>query len=655
MYPVSDAYLEKIKDDSIAVDWRGTLTTKNNLHYDFDSESIVGGTLSITHEISSDSSVELGTAYTSEIKISLYMQLDRYILYDGTIQIEFGLELGDGTYEWIPSNTYYITEATRTGDLIAITGYDAMSKMDAVAESQFTDMTPYEIMESCCENTGVELGNTEEEFENFINGTDYVSEYVTDEASTKTYSAILQAVSQMMGGYVTIDNDKLYFRQYKMEADRIYGDDDRFSLEMADYESWYSGMTYTKIKDNTVEVLGDTEGLVLNMGINTFMQYGLDEALLVKYQNIFDSITTYIFTPFTATLTIDPSLRVGDIVSFTGNGVVSGKVAPVTSITYKSSGTMEIKCGGENPKLKDKSGNLSDTAQYLLNSATENKIVYYNFENYEQLVCGDNDEIELFDIGFVTSGGLQLILQGEILLDVETTETADNGTYTIGDAEAKIRYVYDNNEIEGFYPTETYCDGKHILNLFYTLIPDNEVASHRFVGYLSMSGGSASIDEYNAKTMIYGQGLYASSKPWDGKIDIEESIPTITTDRTDVFSVSPIADNVVAGADVPTSSTITETIGGIRVTFPQFTISGIYDTVSHAEIIRSFTMDSTQAHAGTYDTDFVEINSNNQYHLIESFSYVGTIETIDTGYLDKVEIDTTEFDTISSIEAAEEG
>lgn len=655
MYPVSDAYLEKIKSDSITVDWRGTLTTKNNLHYDFDSESIVGGTLSITHEISSDSAIELGTAYTSEIKISLYMQLDRYILYDGTIQIEFGLELEDGTYEWIPSNTYYITEATRTGDLIAITGYDAMSKMDAVAESQFTDMTPYEIMEACCENTGVELGNTEEEFENFINGTEYVSEYVTDEESTKTYSAILQAVSQMMGGYVTIDNDKLYFRQYKMDADRIYGDDDRFSLEMADYESWYSGMTYTKIKDNTVEVLGNTEGLVLNMGINTFMQYGLDESLLVKYQNIFDSITTYIFTPFTATLTIDPSLRVGDIVGFTGNGVVSGKVAPVTSITYKSSGTMEVKCGGENPKLKDKSGNLSDTAQYLLNSATENKIVYYNFENYEQLVCGDNDEIELFNIGFVSSGGLQLILQGEILLDVETTETADNGTYTIGDAEAKIRYVYDDNEIEGFYPTETYCDGKHILNLFYTLIPNNEVASHRLIGYLSMSGGNASIDEYNAKTMIYGQGLYASSKPWDGKIDIEESIPTITTIRTDVFGISPIVENVVAGADVPTPFAISETVSGIRVTFSQFTMSGIYDTVSASEIVGSFTMDSRPDHLGTYDSDFVEINVNNQYHLIESFSYAGTSETIDTGYLDKVEIDTTEFDTISSIEAVEEG
>lgn len=655
MYPVSDAYLEKIKSDSITMDWRGTLTTKDNLHYDFDSEAIVAGTLSITHEISSDSTIELGTAYTSEIKISLYMQLDRYVLYDGTIQIEFGLELEDGTYEWIPSNTYYITEATRTGDLIAITGYDAMSKMDAMATSQFTDMTPYEIMESCCENTGVELGNTEEEFENFINGTDFVSEYVTDEETTKSYSTILQAVSQMMGGYVTIDNDKLYFRQYKMDADRVYGDDDRFSLEMADYESWYSGMTYTKVRDNTVEVLGDTEGLVYNMGINTFMQYGLDEVLLAKYQAIFDSITTYVFTPFTATLTIDPSLRVGDIVSFTGNGVVSGKVAPITSITYKSSGTMEVKCGGENPKLKDKSGNLSETTQYLLNSTTENKIVYYNFENQEELVCGDNDEIELFNISFVTSSATQLILQGEILLDVETTETISNGTYTIGDAEAKVRYVYDNNEIEGFYPTETYQDGKHILNLFYPLIPNKNVESHRFIGYLSMNGGNASIEEYNAKTMVYGQGLYASSKPWDGTITIEESISSITTTRTDVFGISPIAENVVAGADVPTPSAISETISGIRVTFSQFTMSGIYDTVSASEIVKSFILDTTEQHIGTYDTDYVEISSNNQYHLKESFSYAGTSESIDTGYLDKVEIDTTEFNTISSIEAVEEG
>jgi hypothetical protein len=650
MYPVSDAYLEKIKSDSIAMDWRGTLTTKDNLHYDFDSEAIVEGTLSITHEISSDSTIELGTAYTSEIKISLYMQLDRYVLYDGTIQIEFGLELEDGTYEWIPSNTYYITEATRTGNLIAITGYDAMSKMDAVAKSQFTDMTPYEIMESCCENTGVELGNTEEEFENFINGTDYVSEYVTDDESTKSYSAILQAVSQMMGGYVTIDNDKLYFRQYKMDADRVYGDDDRFSLEMADYESWYSGMTYTKIRDNKVEVLGDTEGLVYNMGTNTFMQYGLDEALLVKYQAIFDSITTYVFTPFTATLTIDPSLRVGDIVSFTGNGVVSGKVAPVTSITYKSSGTMEIKCGGENPKLKDKSGNISETTQYLLNSANENKIVYYNFENQEELICGDNEEIELFNISFVTSSATQLILQGEILLDVETSEITDGDTYTVGDAVARVRYVYDNNEIEGFYPTETYQDGKHILNLFYPLIPNKNVESHRFIGYLSMSGGNASIEEYNSKNMIYGQGLYASSKPWDGTITIEESISSIVTTRTDVYTMSPITDTAEISPIESYSSAINETVSGIRVTLSQFTMSGIYDTVSASEIVGSFTMDSRTDHLGTYDPDFVEINTNNQYHLKEAFSYSGVAETIDSGTLKKIEVDTGEFATISNVQ-----
>jgi hypothetical protein len=650
MYPVSDAYLEKIKSDSIAIDWRGTLTTKDNLHYDFDSESIVEGTLSITHEISSDSTIELGTAYTSEIKISLYMQLDRYVLYDGTIQIEFGLELEDGTYEWIPSNTYYITEATRTGDFIAITGYDAMSKMDKMATSQFTDMTPYEIMESCCENTGVELGNTEEEFENFINGTDFVSEYVTDGESTKSYSAILQAVSQMMGGYVTIDNDKLYFRQYKMDADRVYGDDDRFSLEMADYESWYSGMTYTKIRDNTVEVLGDTEGLVYNMGTNTFMQYGLDEALLAKYQAIFDSITTYVFTPFTATLTIDPSLRVGDIVSFTGNGVVSGKVAPVTSITYKSSGTMEIKCGGENPKLKDKSGNVSETTQYLLNSANENKIVYYNFENHEELICGDNEEIELFNISFVTSSATQLILQGEILLDVETTEITDGDTYTVGDAVARVRYVYDNDEIEGFHPTETYHDGKHILNLFYPLIPDKNVESHRFIGYLSMSGGNASIEEYNSKTMVYGQGLYASSKPWDGTITIEESISSIVTTRTDVYTMSPITDTAEISPIEPYSSAINETVSGIRVTFSQFTMSGIYDTVSASEIVGSFTMDSRPDHIGTYDPDFVEINTNNQYHLKEAFSYSGVAQSIDDGSLTVATIDTSVFASIESIE-----
>jgi hypothetical protein len=266
------------------------------------------------------------------------------------------------------------------------------------------------------------------------------------------------------------------------------------------------------------------------------------------------------------------------------------------------------------------------------------------------LICGDNEEIELFNISFVTSSATQLILQGEILLDVETSEITDGDTYTVGDAVARVRYVYDDNEIEGFYPTETYQDGKHILNLFYPLIPDKNVESHRFIGYLSMSGGNASIEEYNSKNMIYGQGLYASSKPWDGTITIEESISSIVTTRTDVYTMSPITDTAEISPIEPYSSAINETVSGIRVTFSQFTMSGIYDTVSASEIVGSFTMDSRTDHLGTYDPDFVEINTNNQYHLKEAFSYSGVAETIDSGTLKKIEVDTGEFATISNVQ-----
>jgi hypothetical protein len=79
-------------------------------------------------------------------------------------------------------------------------------------------------------------------------------------------------------------------------------------------------------------------------------------------------------------------------------------------------------------------------------------------------------------------------------------------------------------------------------------------------------------------------------------------------------------------------------------------MSGIYDTVSTSGIVKSFTMDSRADHIGTYDSDFVEINTNNQYHLKEAFSYSGVSETIDSGTLKKIEVDTGEFATISNVQ-----
>jgi hypothetical protein len=150
--------------------------------------------------------------------------------------------------------------------------------------------------------------------------------------------------------------------------------------------------------------------------------------------------------------------------------------------------------------------------------------------------------------------------------------------------------------------------------------------------------------------MIYGQGLYASSKPWDGTITIEESISSIVTTRTDVYAMSPITDTAEVSPIEPYSSAINETVSGIRVTFSQFTMSGIYDTVSASEIVGSFTMDSRPDHIGTYDPDFVEINTNNQYHLKEAFSYSGVAQSIDDGSLTVATIDTSVFASIESIE-----
>jgi hypothetical protein len=150
--------------------------------------------------------------------------------------------------------------------------------------------------------------------------------------------------------------------------------------------------------------------------------------------------------------------------------------------------------------------------------------------------------------------------------------------------------------------------------------------------------------------MIYGQGLYASSKPWDGTITIEESIPEMHISNYADASLIPFTEMVNAHIDESVADVITQQVQEMGITNISMTLIPAYDHASPSEIIKQLTLDTTEGHMGTYDTDYVRINTNNEYVLIESYMYEGVAQSIDEGSLTVATIDTSVFASIESIE-----
>ena len=94
MYEVSEKYKEAIRSQSRKFKWYGTITTPTGKVYHFTEKDIVKGSGTLTRSCSGSTSLEMGSVYAAELDISLFLNVDRYSLYDAVIDLSARLHLG---------------------------------------------------------------------------------------------------------------------------------------------------------------------------------------------------------------------------------------------------------------------------------------------------------------------------------------------------------------------------------------------------------------------------------------------------------------------------------------------------------------------------------------------------------------------------------
>ncbi len=130
MYPVSEAFMEAVKQNTRNYYWSGRIQTKTGLVYDFGAEDIVKGSGYVTAQCCGNTEIELGTVYSAEMGVTLYSQIDRYTMEDAEVRISYHLRLIDGTYEEIPIGIFEVSEANRKGRCLELKAYDYMIRFE---------------------------------------------------------------------------------------------------------------------------------------------------------------------------------------------------------------------------------------------------------------------------------------------------------------------------------------------------------------------------------------------------------------------------------------------------------------------------------------------------------------------------------------------
>ena len=102
MYPVSEAFLQAVQENTRNIYWTGKITTVAGVEYSFTQEDIVKGSGYITAQCCGNSEIELGAVYAAEMGISLFLDIDRYTLEDAKVELSYHLRLVAGSYESVP-------------------------------------------------------------------------------------------------------------------------------------------------------------------------------------------------------------------------------------------------------------------------------------------------------------------------------------------------------------------------------------------------------------------------------------------------------------------------------------------------------------------------------------------------------------------------
>lgn len=529
MWSGADAsYLTAITAAAREYTWHGTVVDADGTSYSFTASDIVAGSGQINRVVSSATSLDIGTVYASELSIRLFLNINRYKLYNGSITLYCDVNVSGTTYS-VPMGVYTISECTQELSCIAIKAYDAMTKFDSVTvkEDQGT-VTPYNWISYICGLAGVTLGTSQADINAMPNGTTALPFTFCDtklnEITCRDALAFLCG-ALCANAYIGRDGN-LYIQQYGMNADDDIAANERISSSLSDFTTNYTGISLKIYATGNTEYYAESvdDGLTLELGANPWLQSGSDAERETACRNIIDSLTTVSYTPYSASLPLRPELDPMDVLTFSGNQA-SSDIGAITSLSYKLGGSMTVKCTGANPRLIGVKSKTEKALEALTSTVAKEINQMSVVQNASAVTIAESTETSILSYAFeVTSSENTTMIDVSVVLTASATETENSSVYTLSDIVAALSFYVDNSQVTVYGPEFIIDEGKDTMTFNYSL-SGLSVGAHEFDVRLTMGGGTGSIATGDVHELLWGYGITFEVYAKSIEIDTSGAIP----------------------------------------------------------------------------------------------------------------------------------
>lgn len=362
MYSTSATFQTKIKEKVRIFHWSGVINTPTPIS--FSDDDIITGAL--TRSIAGQK-LEIGSVYSSQLTLELDISASRYELYNKTITLNVQL---DGASDIIPMGVFTITEALQSVGHISITAFDSMIKFDDVvfnASLNNSIQSPYAWLAQACTECGVTLGMTSAQVEILPNGRRKTG-FADSVADAKTWRDVLGYIGAYLGAYAYIGRDGLlYMGVYGSNSVDTVPANFRCSSGLSDFRTTYDGLYAVYKTDGVQEYVSNsnTGGIILDLGVNPFLQISNSQNRLDALQEIIDLWDGVYYVPYEAEMPLIPTYDTGDVLTFVDNQAGAYDYGAITEITYNIGGTMSVTCSGDNPRLAEAQDRFTKTVEGL--------------------------------------------------------------------------------------------------------------------------------------------------------------------------------------------------------------------------------------------------------------------------------------------------
>ena len=682
MYAVTQSYLDAVRASSRTDRLTGKIQYPDGTEEDLTESMISLGTVSIEKSCVEGEELQFGAVVLGQLKLSLMTDASRYVFYDAVVKPIYGILTSDGTWADIPLGVFTVAEAERKNSSVQLVCYDNLLALTKLYGGAVLYGTPYEIAVMICENCGVSLGMTEEEFLSLPNGDQIIQ--IDETSGCETYRDALKIIGQMTGTFAVADSTgAIALRQFQKTAVASLGKSNRYSLTAADYVCNYVGL---KIKSSSREFESydvDIEsGLEMTINDAPAWDYGLDETLQARADTLRSELTKIVYTPSAMIVPGDPAIECGDLLELlTDDGTVN---TLVTEVTWKFRGKMNISSAGVNPYLKGVKTQKTQIIRELEKATEANKLIFYSFTNQNDITVSDENEKEVSQVTFATTEPTSAMFVAQLPVTVEaadtsvssttetektvTAKTAAGAAANITDAAGNILTLtvmdsdtvttvtagYVDLQVE-YYLNGTLVEyeligrlhaGKHILALFYTFSALDGNASYQWQVKIKVVGGSgtATVPKRGFRATVTGQGM-AGTDDWDGTINIDESVPAISL-RSKLTLVKT-AEEVTTETQVPTPAAVEEVVAGLSLR-SRLRLVGITERISTTEIREKKTIDTAQ---WDYNERYVEIDSSGIMARVQ-WQYESAEESIDSGRMTVVKAVISDLASVEEVEVS---